>query len=450
MTAHRRVLRAEPLEGRHLLAGMFESLTPGGGVLSSLGPDNLSDRPPADLGLPPQAGASTNAMRDFLPPMAQDLLDGMEGLPGEDMPPDGPSVPVPVEAHHFVARLRFTGDQQAADGGGATGDFLPVRPRGLARLVVNLDETAVRFRLRIPKLAGVVSAQVHLGTPGEGGPAVATMVETPGDAVEGIMVRGTWRDDDIAAVESIGFDGTVASLAKWMREGKAYIEVDTADQDGILRGVVHPFLWRPWHNPIHRMDVSGDRFVTPRDALIVLDDLNQHGARLVEAGFFDGFVSDRFFVDVTGDNIVSPRDALEVLSYLAEQAQTLTNEALNVPPEAVSATLSDLEAALDVPLTDWINEVDRAWENVDAVFSQAQADLDAILDGLNAAWDDWQTDVASQIGQWIGQADEQAQRWIDRFRQWQGDTARSFEEWARGIGDAWANGFPRWDGGPNV
>src|SRR5437868_14393020 len=63
-----------------------------------------------------------------------------------------------------------------------------------------------------------------------------------------------------------------------------------------------------WRNPLDAMDVSGDRFISPIDALLVINAVNagQMG-RLAEMR-----PSSSPFIDVNGDQELTPDDALQV------------------------------------------------------------------------------------------------------------------------------------------
>ena len=78
----------------------------------------------------------------------------------------------------------------------------------------------------------------------------------------------------------------------------------------------------PWQNQNNPLDVDADGRATPRDALLVINQLNA-GTQVLspESG------SRLAFVDVNGDLIVTPRDALELVN------------ALNIPPAAGEATV---------------------------------------------------------------------------------------------------------------
>jgi hypothetical protein len=67
-----------------------------------------------------------------------------------------------------------------------------------------------------------------------------------------------------------------------------------------------------WQNSLNRLDVNNDGRVSPLDALLVINDLNRNGGRVL-AG--TGIVAPPY-VDVSGDGRVSPLDALLVINAL--------------------------------------------------------------------------------------------------------------------------------------
>jgi len=96
-------------------------------------------------------------------------------------------------------------------------------------------------------------------------------------------------------------------------------------------------------NPVDRHDVNGDGHVTPLDALVLANDLNRNGARLLDeyldvtdasrawdavtaVGGWDELagclssMSGAYFVDVTMDATVSPLDLLQVINRINSDA----------------------------------------------------------------------------------------------------------------------------------
>ncbi|MCO6455742.1 MAG: phosphatase PAP2 family protein [Pirellulaceae bacterium] len=69
-----------------------------------------------------------------------------------------------------------------------------------------------------------------------------------------------------------------------------------------------------FHNAFNPFDVNDDGLVAPVDALVVIHDLNLHGARSLASGA----AAPRTMVDVSGDGQSSPLDALLVVNQLNE------------------------------------------------------------------------------------------------------------------------------------
>ncbi|MGN6544653.1 MAG: dockerin type I domain-containing protein [Aureliella sp.] len=69
-----------------------------------------------------------------------------------------------------------------------------------------------------------------------------------------------------------------------------------------------------WHNPINAVDVNRDGNVTPLDALLVVNLLNQAGSRTLTAA--DTTLAQAEYVDSNGDRFLSPIDALLVINEI--------------------------------------------------------------------------------------------------------------------------------------
>lgn len=96
-----------------------------------------------------------------------------------------------------------------------------------------------------------------------------------------------------------------------------------------------------FQNPLNTNDVNGDGFVSPIDALIVINFLNDGNSTLpTELG------DPPIFFDVSGDNAVSPIDALIVINFLNDASSSGEGEA-DVSPSRGSASL--VRSHLDVP-----------------------------------------------------------------------------------------------------
>jgi len=79
----------------------------------------------------------------------------------------------------------------------------------------------------------------------------------------------------------------------------------------------------PWQNVLQPLDVNADGGISPIDALIVINDLNAHGARPLSSGGGQGaqpIAGNGQLLDVDGDQFVSPRDALMIINTLDQAA----------------------------------------------------------------------------------------------------------------------------------
>ncbi len=70
-------------------------------------------------------------------------------------------------------------------------------------------------------------------------------------------------------------------------------------------------------NNSNPLDVNADGFISPIDALAIINALNSGGARSLMGGLGgEGEDANRFFIDTNGDGLLSPIDALGVINYL--------------------------------------------------------------------------------------------------------------------------------------
>ncbi|MBM4092230.1 MAG: hypothetical protein FJ276_22805, partial [Planctomycetes bacterium] len=94
------------------------------------------------------------------------------------------------------------------------------------------------------------------------------------------------------------------------------------DQDERIVLVDEAFDYQPpsvqWHNGALPNDVNGDSYITPMDALILINELNHRGARRLVPDQVARIVHHRpgHFLDVNGDGCLYPLDALLVISHL--------------------------------------------------------------------------------------------------------------------------------------
>lgn len=76
----------------------------------------------------------------------------------------------------------------------------------------------------------------------------------------------------------------------------------------------------PYHNPLIAEDVDYDFNVSPRDVLLIVNELNRNGSHELDQGPVDP--NGKAFLDVNGDGSVSPIDALSVVNYLNGEGET--------------------------------------------------------------------------------------------------------------------------------
>ncbi|MEM9826900.1 MAG: protein containing Planctomycete extracellular domain protein [Planctomycetota bacterium] len=144
---------------------------------------------------------------------------------------------------------------------------------------------------------------------------------------------------DFSSVTQITIDGNGAGNGNGAVEGIAATRGDS-----------------PWHNGLDGYDVDGENGVSPRDALLVLNEIRRGGGSRILEREFDGFD-----VDVDNNGTVSPLDALLVLNEYrrrlsggsgggegeAFRFDVSTAELAFVPIDALQPTAT-LPGALDV------------------------------------------------------------------------------------------------------
>jgi hypothetical protein len=135
-----------------------------------------------------------------------------------------------------------------------------------------------------------------------------------------------WRSGAVAhalAATDGSFDSSVEQVTAALTvEGAGSHVVYVRGQDatgqwgpfsaGLLTSVP-PARW--WHNAANPFDVNGLNGVQPLDVLIIINAINAQGARLLQAPA-PGSGSPPPFLDVTGDDWLTPEDALRVIDYL--------------------------------------------------------------------------------------------------------------------------------------
>lgn len=145
----------------------------------------------------------------------------------------------------------------------------------------------------------------------------------------------------------------------------------------------------PYHNARIPEDVNGDGYVSPIDALIVINGLNQKGTHPVPTGGTTNGEPPSEMPDVNNDGSVSPVDALIIINHINRQLstpvgsgeQTSENETGSPPSNGLKAEGESSHDAriFTLPLTDSEAERRRK-ENL-----SIDAELELLLDQLSRA-----------------------------------------------------------------
>lgn len=90
------------------------------------------------------------------------------------------------------------------------------------------------------------------------------------------------------------------------------------------------------HDPL---DVDRDGLITPLDALLVINELNQFGARKTD----DPIHPPRYPVDVNNDGFVAPIDVLLIINHLNDASASPTAAAITTPTNWLAAAILDDE-----------------------------------------------------------------------------------------------------------
>ena len=86
---------------------------------------------------------------------------------------------------------------------------------------------------------------------------------------------------------------------------------------------------KDWTNPLHPLDVNADRFISPLDVLITINEQNSprfrdgQGALTSAAGVT---VFPNFYFDASGDGFLSPLDTLQIINHLNDKGSTAVPE----------------------------------------------------------------------------------------------------------------------------
>lgn len=142
-----------------------------------------------------------------------------------------------------------------------------------------------------------------------------------------------------------------------------------------------------WHNAEAPIDVNGDGYLSPLDALLMVSWINENGTGAIGG---EGEASDgSFFPDINGDGVVSPLDCLVVFNHLngtvavvsvSEESQGLAD------PFAIMAILDDgsltEDGAGETDATDGGESSLFATEEADQAFARLALSDDWLFDSV--------------------------------------------------------------------
>ncbi|MEI7460219.1 MAG: Ig-like domain-containing protein [Pirellula sp.] len=100
-----------------------------------------------------------------------------------------------------------------------------------------------------------------------------------------------------------------------------YVVLDDSGQSSNVANVTIQVTNSIHQNPVNKLDVNADGFVSPIDVLIVVNDLNFNGTRVLP---LDQPVPP--YLDVNGDKSVSPLDVLELINFINARGSSGSGE----------------------------------------------------------------------------------------------------------------------------
>lgn len=102
-------------------------------------------------------------------------------------------------------------------------------------------------------------------------------------------------------------------------------------------------LEQTWQNPANRLDVNGDGFVSPIDALQLINEINDNGSYELPIPYVAPDVPPPY-LDVDGDGFIAPIDVLQVINHLNEAVGEGEGRRSIIPPPAMTNGLAGIEA----------------------------------------------------------------------------------------------------------
>ncbi len=134
--------------------------------------------------------------------------------------------------------------------------------------------------------------------------------------------------------------------------------------------------YQPWHNFVDPLDADGSGAVVPRDALIIINELNKHSVSDSRGELPNSREPSNYYYDVNGDGFVVPSDALRMINYLNHHPVTQLAGEQPSRAEPVTATPSRSPAAAAAQATASSDAVERALSPLISTVSQSVAATD--------------------------------------------------------------------------
>ena len=162
------------------------------------------------------------------------------------------------------------------------------------------------------------------------------------DSIEGLELQTSY-DLNALLLEQGFTGGEIIWAAHVTGNGFSQINLVVSEllSDGSVVDSVFTIYNTPFKNGINRYDAKPDGFVSPLDALVIINTLNHLGAR-----FLDADETLIYYYDVSGDNIISPLDALLVINELNRRSLSGQGEGL-AEGEGVDSALMELLPELE-------------------------------------------------------------------------------------------------------
>jgi len=153
-------------------------------------------------------------------------------------------------------------------------------------------------------------------------------------------------------------------------------------------------------NPMNRFDVNNDGFVSPIDALILVNMVNTSGGGNLGGGGEGEGAGDKYYVDVNEDGFLSPLDILWVVNKLNVGPG---GEGEGSAAPAIEMTTRSTSNYVDVPFLSVSNWMSQSPSPVSAMSQEQVSNIDSLLAGY-AAEDDEDETVGELVDDLFGNA----------------------------------------------